>query len=260
MATLVERLAIQALKTFSRKKPLSPQCFQANFSALKALADQVTAEDVKLDEALANYEKKKSFLRSEAPVTYIEIFENEDITIGIFVLKPNARIPLHDHPRMNGILKVILGSVRVQSYTILPDDLQDRIPDCIKKGVGESGEKIFSRSLKKQTIVIAEKLQEAVISSNSGACVLSPSEKNLHDIRSVDGPAAFLDVLAPPYNSDNPNDEARECHYYTEAPKITSVSEEAKGDGNQVWLLQIPSPSEFKCDTATYRGPVINLP
>ena len=40
------------------------------------------------------------------------------------------------------------------------------------------------------------------VTPESGCCLLSPAESNIHKIESVGGPAAFLDILAPPYNID----------------------------------------------------------
>ena len=56
------------------------------------------------------------------------------------------------------------------------------------------------------------------VTPESCPCLLSPSESNIHKIESVGGPAAFLDILAPPYNIDpDPymdDQEERDCHYF----------------------------------------------
>ncbi|XP_046383336.1 2-aminoethanethiol dioxygenase [Ischnura elegans] len=260
MASAIERLIIQAIRTFSRQKPLSPQSFQNSFSQLKSLADNITAEDVNLHDSLAQYNVIRSSAQG-APVTYIEIFENEDVTVGIFVLKPNTRIPLHNHPYMHGILKVILGTIKIQSYSALPS-VQNHTPECLKNNAAGRGDFLFSESLKKQAIVVSKKLPEASSTSSDGACVLTPNESNLHEIRCVDGPSAFLDILAPPYSSQSDESEEvlRVCHYFTEAPRSQIVSdEEFEQKKDHTWLIQIPCPKEFYCDTAEYRGPVINL-
>ncbi|OON20648.1 hypothetical protein X801_03468 [Opisthorchis viverrini] len=41
-----------------------------------------------------------------APVAYVHIMENEIFSMGIFILRPGSRIPLHDHPGMFGILHI----------------------------------------------------------------------------------------------------------------------------------------------------------
>ena len=43
---------------------------------------------------------------------------------------------------------------------------------------------------------------------------LHPREENLHEIATVEGPAAFLDILSPPYGPDHRTGTERECHYY----------------------------------------------
>ncbi|XP_071441479.1 2-aminoethanethiol dioxygenase [Hetaerina americana] len=259
MASVVEKLIIQAIQTFSRTKAPSTQSFQSNFSQLKLLAEKITAEDVNLHESLSKYNKKRSSNGQDAPVTYIEIFENEDVTVGIFVLKSDTRIPLHDHPHMHGILKVILGTVKIQSYSALPN-VKNPTPECLKNSIAGRGDFLFSESLKKQEIVISKKMPEIACTFSDGALILTPSDKNLHEIRCVEGPSAFLDVLAPPYSSSSSEEDPRVCHYFTEAPKTQIVSnEDVNPKEDHTWLLQIPCPKEFYCDTADYCGPVINL-
>ncbi|CAB1428535.1 unnamed protein product [Pleuronectes platessa] len=38
-------------------------------------------------------------------VTYMHICETEVFSMGVFLLRPGASIPLHDHPDMNGNLR-----------------------------------------------------------------------------------------------------------------------------------------------------------
>ena len=81
-----------------------------------------------------------------------------------------------------------------------------------------------------------------------------PSELNSPRIESVGGPAAFLDILAPPYNIRPPDwaedKEERDCHYFRE------LREAGTGDYN--WLLMCDPPASFYCDTEPYRGPGIH--
>ena len=101
---------------------------------------------------------------------------------------------------------------------------------------------------------------------------LSPHEKNYHEITALNGPAAFIDILAPPYSPyDDENEDAvppppdvsdqvavdvdesrRECDFF----KYLSASE--MGDGKVVhWLQWVHAPRDYYCDGEQYQGPVI---
>ncbi|KAA0186292.1 2-aminoethanethiol dioxygenase [Fasciolopsis buskii] len=54
-----------------------------------------------------------------APVAYVHITGNEVFSMNIFILQPGSCIPLHDHPGMYGIPRVIYGSLRCRSFTPL---------------------------------------------------------------------------------------------------------------------------------------------
>lgn len=106
----------------------------------------------------------------------------------------------------------------------------------------------------------------AEYTENSGPCLLTPLRDNLHQIDAVGGPAAFLDILAPPYNPD----DGRDCHYYsilkTVAEKQTSnkgkSSEEhgeEKEENKEIWLLEIPQPEDFGCGGEPYPGPLVSI-
>ena len=51
-------------------------------------------------------------------------------------------------------------------------------------------------------LFMAEQSGVINVTPDSTCCILSPSQSNIHKIESVGGPAAFLDILAPPYNID----------------------------------------------------------
>ena len=67
-------------------------------------------------------------------------------------------------------------------------------------------------------LFLAQQSSVTSVTPESLPCLLSPSEANIHKIESVGGPAAFLDILAPPYNIDpdpyTEDQEARDCHYF----------------------------------------------
>lgn len=102
MTSKMEILWKQALKTFGGRNTVGYRLCQKNFEMLRNLMDNVTAADVRLDSDVLNFVQMQS-----APMCVVDIFENQDITIAIFILKQGVTMPMHDHPGMHGLLKVV---------------------------------------------------------------------------------------------------------------------------------------------------------
>ncbi|MDP9360518.1 MAG: hypothetical protein M3P29_03610 [Acidobacteriota bacterium] len=98
---------------------------------------------------------------------------------SVFALAAGEIIPLHDHPSLDVISKVLRGRIRVRTYEWL---------DAEKLVAGERG--------------------EVVIGENDDAFVLRKSPGTLHTVTALE-PTAFLDLFAPYYD-----EEKRPCRYY----------------------------------------------
>lgn len=101
MASAIEVLAKQAMKTFGDRRSVSYRLCQKNLDKLWGLMNKLTAEDVKLDKNVLDYVSAQP-----APMCVMDLLENKDITIAIFILKHGVMMPMHDHPGMHGLLKV----------------------------------------------------------------------------------------------------------------------------------------------------------
>jgi len=101
MASAIEILAKQAMKTFGDRRNVGYKFCQKNFDKLWNLINRITAEDVKFDNNIL-----ECINRQSAPMCVMDILENKDITIAIFILKHGVTMPMHDHPGMHGLLKV----------------------------------------------------------------------------------------------------------------------------------------------------------
>jgi len=100
---------------------------------------------------------------------------------SVFSLAEGETIPLHDHPRMDVISKVLRGRVRVRAY-----------------------EWVDASALR------ARECGELILGADDGALVLRKCPGTVHTITALEG-TAFLDLFAPYYD-----DVARPCSYYKE--------------------------------------------
>lgn len=250
MSSLVQRLARQALATFRGHAAAAAEtkAFLENQSKLRGLLAQVKAADLKIVPRYAESSVPPHSLGP--PVTYMHICETDDFSMGVFLLNHGTSIPLHDHPGMYGMLKVLYGKVRISCF-----DRLDTSPESA------SGGQQFSPPLlpfQKSSLKASLRRSVGEYTEESPPCVLSPHRDNIHQIEAVEGPTAFLDILAPPYDPD----DGRDCHYYKVLqPGSEGADKSAEGQVEQthVWLMEIPQPSEFWCGGEPYPGPKVSL-
>lgn len=238
MTPLVQRIARRALVTFRNPPRLGEEAgrsFLENHSQLKSLMSEVCAADLNLVPRRADSTAVVPPARGyQPPVTYMHICETDHFSMGVFLLKSGSSIPLHDHPGMHGMLKVLYGKVRISCF----DRLERPSPS---QAHTDSPRLSVLRSTGEYT-------------ADSGPCVLSPDQDNLHQIDAVDGPTAFMDILAPPYDPDN----GRDCHYY----KVLTNAEGQGAEqltGQELWLKEICQPPDFWCGAEPYPGPEVCL-
>uniref|UniRef100_A0A804I967 cysteine dioxygenase n=1 Tax=Musa acuminata subsp. malaccensis TaxID=214687 RepID=A0A804I967_MUSAM len=154
-------------------------------------------------------------------ITYIHIHECEDFSIGVFCFPAGARLPLHDHPRMVVLTKVLYGSIALKSY----DWVTTPISNPKRSGLAK---------------VVAD---DSVLQASSKASVLFPrSGGNIHSLIALT-PCAILDVLAPPYSEE----QGRPSTYYVDIP-IPPLP-------GFVVLEEIDTPDDLRVAGAPYLGP-----
>ncbi|XP_075469091.1 2-aminoethanethiol dioxygenase [Ascaphus truei] len=273
MTSLIQRVAQQARLTFRSSSGLGPsdggsKGFAENVSRLSALLSEIRAEDLKIRPRKAGQPAPPP--PQSPPVTYMHICETDCFSMGVFLLKGGASIPLHDHPGMHGMLKVLYGTVRISGF-----DKMDPPPSPAAGGVKEPPPLLqFNPPLppyQRASLRRAWLRTVGEFSESSGPCLLSPHRDNLHQISAVGGPSAFLDILAPPYDPE----DGRDCHYYQLLQQQQDAPEPAgkpEGDGPQhppdatagvtpleVWLLEIPQPGDFWCGGEPYPGPKVSI-
>lgn len=256
MATLIQKLTRLAINTFKRDPQLTPSGYKTHHDQLYDLLSRLTPKDLQLDPALLQDHGVFNPSRDGAPVTYMQIYEDLDLTICVFILKRGVRLPLHDHPGMFGLLKVVHGAVQVQSYSFLESQEHQGNATGRRHSAG-------STLPHHQRLLAATKHPTVVATASDPACRLSPGENNIHEIHSLDGPAAFLDILSPPYGPDERLGTERDCHYYQELDMpagigdIGGIGSEALQGKQTVVLCRVETPNDFWCDQAEYQGPPV---
>ena len=126
-------------------------------------------------------------------IGYIHLYESEHVSMGIFLLPAGSRIPLHDHPGMTVVSRVLRGSLHVRSY------------DWAAGSCGETGPRRPGGG-------DAVRVFDGLVGSGTEreTSVLFPgSNGNVHAFEAVED-CAVLDVICPPYNAA----AGRPCTYY----------------------------------------------
>jgi len=254
--TLINIIAAQAYRTFSRGGGVSEQTFQQNLLKLRDLMGRLTGRDVNFDAGLVSDATPFSRDCGLAPVTFIDVWKDEHFSMSIFVLKPGTRLPMHDHPGMHGLIRVIHGRLNVFSYSLRERKSGDDFEPLHGSVCGKD------YVVKRGNVFTAERMCTAagdVVDVNSEAVLLSPVDGNIHEMRTTDSAAAFFDILAPPYSEDRHG--PRQCHYFKELPpasqsgtKLPSSTQDTK----LCSLICIPTPMDYWTDYAPYDGPVVN--
>lgn len=184
---------------------------------VKAICDQLFP---------ANFQLKVPSAEDSGPerpkrVHYQHVYEDETFSIGIFILPPGVSIPLHDHPGMSVISRVLYGSLHIKSY------------DLIKDGAAASGKKHKARLRVDKTITAPYTTE------------LLPDHSNLHELVGDDDiGCAFLDIITPPYHSN----EGRDCTYYR-------VIDSSDCNSEKTVTLESYFPLDFDVVTEAYHGP-----
>lgn len=204
--------------------------------------------------------------------------------MGIFVFPPHAKIPLHDHPGMCVLSRLLYGDLH-RIHLDLPrsgsDDDSDNNnnddTDMISPSSSSSASwsqwrsswsggpsptrvnksSTDSNNNSHPTIPVGAKraYQHNVdyLQAPDVTC-LYPFEGNLHEFIAGPNGAAVLDVLLPPYDAD----EDRDCTFYEiHNPQEQKSEDENTGSSTPrklCWVVPTGQPEDFHCISGRYLG------
>ncbi|XP_074375080.1 plant cysteine oxidase 2-like [Apium graveolens] len=237
-----------------------------NIQRLKDVMDGMTEADVGLGQTMQIFWPQ--WTHKFPYISYIKVYECDKFSIGVFCLPPSAVIPLHNHPGMTVLCKLLFGKMYVNSF------------DWVKAADSPNENGVFSTEPLKivnsgkldsdfnaspaDGVIPAGALRLANTKVDSDVCapcntsVLYPADGgNLHAITARTA-CAFLDVLGPPYCDP----QGRHCTYYRKYPfsslpvvGMESVPEEQRKD--YAWLQETDKAEGSLIYGRNYRGPEI---
>ncbi|KAL7564150.1 hypothetical protein ACA910_021125 [Epithemia clementina (nom. ined.)] len=219
-------------------------------------------------------------------VRYIHLAElTGQYSMGIFIFPPHARIPLHDHPGMCVLSRVLYGSLERVSLDLAREDQEEEEDDDDDddstmidinnnnhhhrgtRSVGDCSKNNNNTMDKAKANTTRRAYRKRVDYLEAPDCVvLYPFEGNLHEFRAGPHGAAVLDVLLPPYQ-----DHDRDCTFYDIIGQSSGIvlnrhhqqhhqqqqpqSSKSYDHESQPcwWLVPTGQPEDFHCVSGRYR-------
>ncbi|KAG7400701.1 hypothetical protein PHYBOEH_004748 [Phytophthora boehmeriae] len=190
---------------------------------IKAICDQLHPANFQLKVPNA----AKDGLERPKRVHYEHVYEDETFSIGIFILPPGVSIPLHDHPGMSVISRLLYGSLHIKACDLVPN-----------KGASTGNNSQYLARLRVDEVVTAPVTVE-----------LLPERHNLHELTGgADIGCAFFDIITPPYDAN----EGRDCTYY----RVVGTSDKhEQQSGDKLLVLESYNPTDFDVTPEHYHGP-----
>lgn len=114
-------------------------------------------------------------------INYIDVMENDSVTMAIFVIPPGGQMPVHNHPGMYVVSRVLWGCMDVHEFQVVAKTNGGLLADAMP----------------------------IIVMNEGDTRAITPTQSNIHQFKAREWTAVF-DVLVPPYEPRR----GRDCNYF----------------------------------------------